>query len=78
MMTVPELTWMLIANEEQAGVMNFGANGDAGVNGHWELPIGGHEDCRLVANKNCPVADTNLPRLGLSATGRTSVVRSRL
>lgn len=29
-MTVPELTWMLIANEEQAGVMNFGANTDAG------------------------------------------------
>jgi hypothetical protein len=31
------------------------------VNGQLKLPVGGHEDCPLVANKNCPVADTNLP-----------------
>ena len=33
----------------------------ANVNGHWELPTGGHELCPSVANKRCPVADMNLP-----------------
>jgi hypothetical protein len=47
------------------------------VNGHLELPVGGRWLCPLVADKNCPVADTNLPlrrwpppvRVGLSGQG---------
>jgi hypothetical protein len=46
------------------------------VNGQLKVPVGGHENCRLVANKNCPVADTNLPMRVMPATG--VVVSSRV
>jgi hypothetical protein len=39
------------------------------VNGHRELPVGGRGNCRLVADKNCPVADMNLPMRGLPPPG---------
>jgi hypothetical protein len=47
------------------------------INGHVKLPTGGHENCPLVASKDCPVADMNLPVVGMPAPGGPLMVRSR-
>ena len=46
------------------------------VNGQLELPVGGRENCSWVANKNCPVADMNLPMRVCPPPVVDAVVRS--